>query len=355
VSIKGNNNLHDWEIQGDVLDGFAEFGTGFPIATGQTVKLGKIPAQMEGFIPVRSLLHPGRITSIENVVYHALRESTYPHILFRFDELVLKTLPESKDAPYFFDSRCELAVAGVTNQISMPIGVLPVGGKQLKITGSTSIKMTDWGIKPPEARASANSVIRTADEVKVSFEWFVGPKAAAVRTVEMKLDVVQVAKNSQPYVLKTMGGVVTITNPPSSNPVHISFARWESDSDRGNVAVYRLTNAESHTIMVWDARVQVRKGNFSTNLLGLQTVPDNYLKLNPTDPAPEHSGWETVQEDWPPNERRINYVPAASDEFWVKRPSKTPWRVCILYSKDWTDSGNTYSGNYEVISEEMQE
>lgn len=178
VSIKGSNTVHDWEIQGDVIDGFFDFGVGFPIEAGQTVKPGKMPVQMKGFIPVRSLHPSSKSTSMDKVVYYALREPTNPRILFHFSELVLKTLPKSKDASYLFESRCELVVAGITNQISMPVGALPLGGKGLKITGSASVKMTDWSIQPPEARVSSDTVIKTADEVKLSFEWLVGPKPA---------------------------------------------------------------------------------------------------------------------------------------------------------------------------------
>jgi len=179
VSIKGSNNLHEWQIQGDIIDGFVEFGVGFPTATNQKVELGKIPSHMEGFVPVRSLHSFYKSTPIDSVVYYAMNEPTHPRIHFPFDELVLKKLSDPKDAPYLFDSRCHLVVAGVTNQISMPVGVLPLGGKQLKITGSTSIKMTDWGIKPPEAQDSSGSKFRTANEVRVSFEWLMGPKPAA--------------------------------------------------------------------------------------------------------------------------------------------------------------------------------
>ena len=42
--------------------------------------------------------------------------------------------------------------------------------------------------------------------------------------------------------------------------------------------------------------------------------------------------------------------PGATGEFRVKPPLKTPWRVCIIYSTDWTDTQKSYSGEYEVIS-----
>ena len=58
LPIKGSDTVHDWEIKGQVIDGFVEFGVGFLIATGQKVKLGKMPVQMRGCIPVRSPNHP---------------------------------------------------------------------------------------------------------------------------------------------------------------------------------------------------------------------------------------------------------------------------------------------------------
>ena len=45
VTISGDNNLHNWEVQGNETDGFVEFGPGFPTIAGQVVKLGKMRAR----------------------------------------------------------------------------------------------------------------------------------------------------------------------------------------------------------------------------------------------------------------------------------------------------------------------
>ena len=60
----------------------------------------------------------------------------------------------------------------------MPVNVLPLGDKKLKISGKTSAKMSDFGIKPVELTIVALH-IKTGDEVKLSFDWLVAQKAPA--------------------------------------------------------------------------------------------------------------------------------------------------------------------------------
>jgi hypothetical protein len=57
----------------------------------------------------------------------------------------------------------------------MPVNVLPLGEKKLKITGSITVKMTDFKIDPP-APTILGGLVHTGDEVKLIFEWTVGPK-----------------------------------------------------------------------------------------------------------------------------------------------------------------------------------
>ena len=55
-----------------------------------------------------------------------------------------------------FEAKGELAVAGVTNKITMPVNILPLADKEkLKVTGSITVKMTDFKVDTagPEDRA----------------------------------------------------------------------------------------------------------------------------------------------------------------------------------------------------------
>ena len=115
---------------------------------------------------------------MDDIVYEKLLEATNKRILFHLTELVLKEPAKSKDAPYVFDSKGELVVAGVTNTISMTVNITPLGDKKLKISGNTAVKMTDFKIAPP-APSLGLGLIKTGDEVKLSIEWMVAQRPAA--------------------------------------------------------------------------------------------------------------------------------------------------------------------------------
>ena len=106
-------------------------------------------------------------------MYFKLKEPANPRIRFRFGELILKTLPKTNSAPFILDTRGELVVAGATNSILISIAVLPLGGNKLKITGRTKVRMTEFGIQPPEFQPLGATTIRTRDEVDLEFEWVV--------------------------------------------------------------------------------------------------------------------------------------------------------------------------------------
>jgi len=53
------------------------------------------------------------------------------------------------------DAKGELIVAGVTNKISMTVNVTPLGDRKVRITGATSVKMTDFGVEPPSPKGDA--------------------------------------------------------------------------------------------------------------------------------------------------------------------------------------------------------
>ena len=104
--------------------------------------------------------------------FHRELMKDHPRIEYRLTEMTLKEAPKSADAPFLFDSKGELSVAGVTNKIQMPVSMTRVEKDKLKFTGSTSVKMTSFGIEPPKLIG----ILSTGDDVKITFEWLAAKK-----------------------------------------------------------------------------------------------------------------------------------------------------------------------------------
>jgi polyisoprenoid-binding protein YceI len=115
---------------------------------------------------------------MDDVMYGKLKAQDNPKIVYRLTELTLKETPKEKDSPYIFDSKGEVAVAGVTNLVVFPVNVLPVPGNKIRVSGNTTLRMTDFKIQPP-APTMALGAIKTGDEVKITFEWILTPTTTA--------------------------------------------------------------------------------------------------------------------------------------------------------------------------------
>ena len=183
MRIEGTSNIHDWQVEGSIIGGYLEVGPEFPAEPGQTGTPGKIEARGEAYIPVRSLFSiekDGKKYSdkMDEVMYEKMKAQDNPRIVFKLSELTLKESAKSKDAPYVFEAKGDLAVAGVTKTITMPLNVTPLGEKKIKITGTTTVNMSDFKIEPP-APQLAFGMIKTGDPVKLIFDWLVAQKPAA--------------------------------------------------------------------------------------------------------------------------------------------------------------------------------
>jgi hypothetical protein len=190
IRIEGTSTIHDWRMESPVVGGSLEAGPGFPVEPGQEAKPGPVQAKVEAFTPVRSLISLEKdgkrySDSMDAIVYKNLKMDKNPKIVYRLNSLTLKESPKSKEGAYVFDSQGDLAVAGVTNKILMPVNVTPLGNKALHITGSTIVKMTSFGIQPPSP-TGLGLLIKTGDEVKILFDWTVAQKPTATAAAASK-------------------------------------------------------------------------------------------------------------------------------------------------------------------------
>ena len=113
-------------------------------------------------------------------MYQAMKLPQYPRIEYRLSELTLKETPKSANGPFVFESTGNLVVSGVTNKVSFPV-TMTRSDKTMKTTGTTSVKMTSFGITPPAldlAIVDPNTCTRRALG-EVGEIWLRGPSVAA--------------------------------------------------------------------------------------------------------------------------------------------------------------------------------
>ena len=173
--ITGTSTMHDWQVEGSLIGGTAEVGPDFPLKPGAEVKPGPVQAKVQVFIPVqqlKSIEKDGKPykASMDQRMYEEMKEPDNKRITYSLTSLTLKEAPKAADQPYTFESVGELCVAGVTNKITMPVSVTVLEENKVKFAGSTTLKITDFNMKPP-ALTVLGLGIKTGDDVKIFFEW----------------------------------------------------------------------------------------------------------------------------------------------------------------------------------------
>lgn len=162
MKMEGTSNVHDWNMESTVLGGFLEADAKFP-----EVASGPVTAQV--FIPVRSFKSSSKV--MDGKMQQQMKEPQFKRIDYK-----LVALNPKPGAGAQFEAVGELTVAGKTRTNTMPVTIAKVEGSKLMIKGSTEMKMTDCGVEPPTLTI-AGVGLKTGDDIKLTFEWLLAPKA----------------------------------------------------------------------------------------------------------------------------------------------------------------------------------
>jgi len=172
VKVEGTSTLHDWSVESKLIGGFIELDSSFDLEKPQP---GKVNARVTVLIPVRQLKSDK--TAMDTVMYDSMKEKDHRKIDYRLTEMAVREGPKAGNGAFLCDTKGGRVVAGVTNKVQMPVTMVRVGADKLKFTGSTAVKMTSFGIKPP----TKFGVFSTGDDVKLSFEWLTVRKEEAAK------------------------------------------------------------------------------------------------------------------------------------------------------------------------------
>lgn len=179
VKIDGTSTIHDWTVESTLMSGFMEVeveGNVDPSNPLAALAAVKTSPKVEVNITARSIKSGKK--AMDEVMHEAMKEKDFPRIQYRLTSWSLKEAPKSPTGPVQFNTKGDLTVSGVKKTIEMPVTLEALEKNRIKATGQVNLKMTDFGIKPP-APSVALGLIKTGDDVKVSFEWLTALRTEA--------------------------------------------------------------------------------------------------------------------------------------------------------------------------------
>lgn len=175
VQLLGTSNLHDWTIKGTVIEGYVD--------VNETCRLNPKVQELSGLdrvmasvkthveIPIPSLKsgHAG----MDKNTYKALKSEQYPRIIYNLEKISIRSQPQPPRMTATFDTTGRLFVAGATRTIPMTVTAEPRDDRQFQVSGEITIRMTDFGIRPPTALFGT---LKTGDQLTIQFTWVLDRK-----------------------------------------------------------------------------------------------------------------------------------------------------------------------------------
>lgn len=153
VTIHGTSTLHEWSMQGSTINGEVS-------VSGDWKTNGLAEAVVDVSIPVTSIRSDHE--RMDRIMAEALKSKDNPVITYR---LTGATLERQSTA----HTTGKLTIAGATRDITMDVTISGSNGLYT-LTGSTPIRMTDFGIKPP---ITMMGTLKTGNDVTVTFRWVI--------------------------------------------------------------------------------------------------------------------------------------------------------------------------------------
>ncbi len=152
VTVFGTSSLHDWHVVAETKSGqiiFKDLETGeLETCTldvvSQSLKSGK--------------------KAMDKNTYKALKTETYKSIFFQLTSV--QSIIDKGIGKFLIKCQGDLTITNVKKQIPIEFTIEIIQDKII-VTGSKSIKMTDFNIEPPTALLGT---IRTGNEITIQFK-----------------------------------------------------------------------------------------------------------------------------------------------------------------------------------------
>lgn len=152
-TVAGTSSLHDWTMTSKEAKGDATINTN----NNELKEIQKLSITLKA-----ESLKSGK-SGMDGNAYKALETKKHPDIRF-----VLKSIKSitKKEGHYIVDAEGTLTIAGETRTMRLQAKAVS-SGKEVKLTGSKTFKMSDFKITPPTALMGT---VKTGDEITINFD-----------------------------------------------------------------------------------------------------------------------------------------------------------------------------------------
>lgn len=154
LKIEGTSNLHDWEMVAEQVKGTMQV----TLEEGRLTQINQLD-----FIVVAESLKSGK-GGMDKNAYKALDTKKHKDITFTLE--AVDKLECSSNTTCVITAKGALSIAGTTKPIEITFNASN-SNNNIILSGSYSLKMTDFKVDPPKAMFGA---ITTGDDLKINFK-----------------------------------------------------------------------------------------------------------------------------------------------------------------------------------------
>lgn len=161
MSVEGGSTLHDWSCPIESLSGSLD------IDTAQTTDGAPVSgvSGTQVAVPVDAIQCDK--DTMNEKLRAALQMNSYPEVYFSLADAQVSPLPDSGATWFNVDATGELILAGERRQIEIPVQGETLDNGNLRLTGSHTIRLSDYDIERPSAMLGT---ITVSEEVTVHFD-----------------------------------------------------------------------------------------------------------------------------------------------------------------------------------------
>ncbi|WP_259067359.1 YceI family protein [Mucilaginibacter sp. X4EP1] len=154
MKLSGTSTLHKWAMDAKTFSGSADFTF-------------KSPGQLSSLTSLTFALAVADLKSgesgLDKNAYKALNAKEYKDITYK---LLSATITTKDGGKYLIKAHGDLTIAGVTKEVLMDVSCSVNKDGTITCTGSQTLNMTDYAVKPPKFMLGA---MKTGDAITLDF------------------------------------------------------------------------------------------------------------------------------------------------------------------------------------------